>query len=123
MKIGKTYKANVAIENPWRPPLRYPRGYSLCRITDGTTLSLFPEYTIQIDCDAEQNFAQKIASLPESDCYYDNIYEVYFAVDKHIHKIVEWAVDCFDEVHFKDLNNTIDILKKYEKNKTNPTKT
>ena len=115
MKIGKKMK-KVGIENPWRPPLRFPRSHTICRITEGSILSVDPDvYSIQIDADFQEKYWAKINSIPNPFKYFCPVLEMHFTTTEYLEELVFYAKKHFDVVHFEDKNSKFHILKERSK--------
>lgn len=111
MKVGKKM-LKVEITNPFRPPTPFKRKYTVCRVTEGNTISVDPDvYKIQVDYDECEKFAQKLSTIKNPYKYYCTVLEMFFTTEKYLEKILKWATEFFDEVHFEKLDNTVEKIK------------
>lgn len=119
MKINKVPKS-IPITNPFRPPARYPRNYTICRITESSLIAVDEAYTTQVDADFSEKFWAKFSSIPYPEKYYDPIFEMWFVTQKWNKKVKTWAKQFYDEVHVEMIDNTVERIKK--RNATKPKK-
>ncbi len=122
MKINKAAK-KVVVENAWRPPPKFKRDFTVCRITEGSLISDEPVFKIQVDADRHEDFWAKISALPENEKYYCGVFEMFFTLDKHLDPILEWSKEHYDVVIFEDITGKVEVVKKHEKNQASSTTT
>lgn len=110
MKVGKVTKVKK-IDNPFRIPKPFESKFKTIRITEGSIISVDPDFYIQLDGDYVEEFWAKMDSILSPDKYWCSVFEMFFITKKHLGKVKKWACEHYDVVHLENTQGILETLK------------